>query len=198
MAIVASAADVDRVTEIIALAFATDPVWGVALARPDGGMNHCAAFWRPYVEGAMLHSSVYLADDASAIAIWVLPGCDEMTKAQEAQVLAVVEGSLPAASTPAMLELWDRFAVARPQEPPHAYLSILATHQESRGRGVGQQLLRENLHAFDAQGLPAYLESTNPANNHRYERAGFSAIGSFDSTFDAAPITTMWRPVGGN
>jgi hypothetical protein len=33
----ATAADADRVTEIITLAFARDPLWGHALARPDGG-----------------------------------------------------------------------------------------------------------------------------------------------------------------
>lgn len=198
MATIANIADVDRVTEIIAFAFTTDPVWGVALARPDGRTDHCAAFWRPYVEGAMANSSVYLAEGASAVAIWVPPERDEMTESQEAEVLAVVDNSLPAAAKPAMLELWDRFTAARPQGEPHAYLSLLATHPEHRGRGVGQQLLRENLQQFDAQGLPAYLESTNPANNHRYERAGFSHLGSFDSTFDSAPIATMWRPVGGS
>ena len=198
MASVASMADIDEVTEIIAAAFTTDPVWGVALARPDGGTEHYTAFWRPYVEGAMRHSSVYLAEGASAVAVWLPPGCDEMTESQEAEVLSVVETSLPAASKPAMLELWDRFTAARPQDEAHAYLSLLAAHPDHRGRGVGQQLLRENLQLFDAQGLPAYLESTNPANNHRYERAGFSHLGQFESTFDSAPIATMWRPVGGS
>ncbi|MEO7147745.1 MAG: GNAT family N-acetyltransferase [Terrimesophilobacter sp.] len=197
MVAVAGMADVDRVVEIIARAFTTDPVWGVALARPDGSTDHCAAFWRPYVEGAMRHSSVYLAEGASAVAVWLPPGCDEMTESQEADVLSVVETSLPAASKPAMLELWDRFTAARPQEEPHAYLSLLATDPDHRGRGVGQQLLRENLQQFDAQHLPAYLESTNPANNHRYERAGFTHRGQFTSTFDSASIATLWRPVGG-
>ena len=33
---VAVAADVDAVTETITLAFRDDPIWSVALARPDG------------------------------------------------------------------------------------------------------------------------------------------------------------------
>ncbi len=197
MATVAETADVERVIEIISLAFATDPVWGVALARPDGRTDHQVAFWRPYVEGALRHSSVYLAEGATAVAVWIPPGCDEMTESQEAAALAVVENSLPAESKPAMLELWDRFTAARPELPQHHYLNFLATHPDHRGRGVGQQLLRENLNEFDAQGIPAYLESTNPANNHRYRRAGFSTLGMFTSTFNSAPITTMWRPVGG-
>lgn len=145
----------------------------------------------------MSHSGVYLNDEKSAVSVWIPPGCDEMSEEQGAEVLAVVENFLPAASTTAMLELWDRFAAAQPTGAPHAYLSFLATHPESRGHGVGQQLLRENLEEFDLQGMPTYLESTNPANNHRYKRAGFVQIGGFTSPFDSAPIARMWRPVGG-
>ena len=197
MAIIAGTADVDRVTEIITLAFATDPVWGVAIARPDGSTEHHAAYWRPWVEGAIRHSGVYLNDDATAVSVWVPPGCDEMSEAQGAEVLDVVEKFLPPASKVAMLELWDRFAAAQPPEGQHAYLSFLATHPASRGLGVGQELLRENLDEFDRQGIPTYLESSNPANNHRYERAGFTVIGQFESPFNGAPIARMWRAAGG-
>lgn len=198
MATIAGTEDIDTVLEIITLAFATDPVWGVALTRPDGSTEHSAAYWRPYIEGAMLNSGVYLSEGATAVAVWIPPGCAEMTESQEAEVVKVVENRLPAESLPAMLELWDRFALAQPQDPPHAYLSFLATHPDHRGRGVGQELLRENLAEFDVQGLPTYLESTNPANNHRYVRAGFSPLGQFESPFNDAPIATMWRPVGGH
>lgn len=193
MAIIAGQADVDRATEIICLAFAADPVWGVAIARPDGDTAHHAALWRPYVEGAMAHSGVYLNDERTAVSVWLPPGCEEMSDAQQAQVLSVVEAALPPASQVAMLELWDRFAAAQPAGAHHAYLSFLATHPDSRGHGVGQHLLRENLEMFDHQGIPTYLESTNPANNHRYERAGFTAIGQFESPFNSAPISRMWR-----
>lgn len=196
MATIAGAADVERVTEIITLAFATDPVWGVAIARPDGNTAHHAAYWQPYVEGAMRHSGVYLNDEATAVSVWVPPGCDEMSDEQSSKVLDVVERFLPPASTPAMLELWDLFSAAQPAEGRHAYLSFLATHPQSSGRGVGQKLLRENLEEFDRQGIPTYLESTNPDNNHRYERAGFTTIDQFASTFNGAPIARMWRPVG--
>lgn len=197
MARIAGPDDVDLITDIITLAFATDPVWGVAIARPDGSTEHAASFWRPYVEGGMMSSGVYLNDSATAVSIWIRPGCREMTEAQEASVLEVVESALPPESKLAMLGLWERFAAAQPDGAEHAYLSFLATHPENRGRGVGQQLLRDNLDEFDAQGVPTYLESTNPANNHRYERAGFTRMGEFESPFNSAPIARMWRPVGG-
>jgi len=50
---------------------------------------------------------------------------------------------------------------------------------------------------WDALGVPAYLESTNPANDHRYERAGFRSVGGFTAVLDDAPVTAFWRPAAG-
>jgi GNAT superfamily N-acetyltransferase len=68
--------------------------------------------------------------------------------------------------------VWERFSDNHPRDEPHAYLSLLATHPDHRGRGIGQMLLAEDLARLDVDGLAAYLESTNPGNDHRYERAG--------------------------
>jgi GNAT superfamily N-acetyltransferase len=95
-----------------------------------------------------------------------------------------------------MAELYERFESNHPAEPAHAYLSLLATHPGHRGKGVGQALLRENLREWDALGVATYLESTNPANDHRYVRAGYHPVGGFEAVRDGAPITTMWRSPG--
>jgi len=78
-----------------------------------------------------------------------------------------------------------------------ADLSLLATHPDHRGRGVGQALLAANLASWDRAGVPSYLESTNPANDHRYARAGFRSIGGFETVVDGAWVNAMWRNVGG-
>jgi hypothetical protein len=66
--------DADRVTEIITLAFAQDPLWGHALARPDGGDGHHAAFWRVFVEGALRYPWTWLTGGGEATSIWIPPG----------------------------------------------------------------------------------------------------------------------------
>jgi hypothetical protein len=53
--------------------------------------------------------------------------------------------------------------------------------------------LADNLERIDAGGMPAYLESTNPANNDRYARLGFEVVGSFEGYLPGSAITTMWR-----
>ena len=54
-------------------------------------------------------------------------------------------------------------------------------------------LLARNLVTIDAEGLPAYLESTNAANDTRYERQGFRKVGSFSRPDERVTIATMWR-----
>jgi hypothetical protein len=71
-------AEVDRVTETITLAFATDPIWGVALRAPEGRSDHLAPYWRLFVEGAMRFDSVRVTDDLGACAVWLPPGEDEL------------------------------------------------------------------------------------------------------------------------
>jgi GNAT superfamily N-acetyltransferase len=187
----ASASDVDAMATTLALAFETDPIWGPALAGADDPVP----FWRHYVEGALRTSTAWLVDDAAAVALWTPPGGTELSDAQESAVEAWVDSQLQPALQVAFHELAERFEANRPTEP-HAYLGLLATHPHHRGHGIAQQLLRENLAEWDALGVPTYLESSNPANNHRYERAGYARIGTFTAVLDDATVSQMWRDAG--
>jgi hypothetical protein len=46
---------------------------------------------------------------------------------------------------------------------------------------------------IDAEHMPAYLESSSPNNNHRYESVGFVAAASFQVPGDGPIVTGMWR-----
>ena len=194
---IASRDDIDAVTTTIALAFLDDPVWGPALASADGGTAHLEAFWRFFVAGAVPHGRVFLQDgpagEAATVAVWLPPGVPELTEEQEREVDALMASTLTPERFADYQRLWTLFDDAHPHEQEHMYLSLLATHPDHRGRGIGQRLLADTLARFDAEGLPAYLESTNPGNDHRYARAGFRPVGGFRSVIDQAAVTTMWR-----
>jgi ribosomal protein S18 acetylase RimI-like enzyme len=196
---IARSADVDAVTDTIALAFRDDPVWGPALRADDGSEGHLPAFWRFFVEGAVPHGTVFLADgpegEAATVAVWLPPGVAELTDDQAAGADELLARTLPAARLAAYRRLWELFDRNHPHDRPHMYLSLLATHPCHRGRGIGQALLADTLRRFDVERLPAYLESTNAANDHRYARAGFRRVGGFRSVLDGAVVTTMWRDV---
>ena len=195
MSRLAQAADVDAVCATVALAFSTDPVWGPALEGADGGIDRLARYWRYFVENPQGQGAVWMLEGAAAVAVWVPPGGEEMSEEQAERLTGFNLDLFGEDGAERLAQLYERFEANHPQQQAHAYLSLLATHPDHRGRGIGQQLLAENLRGWDRAGVPAYLESTNPANDHRYERAGFRRLGGFTAVLDGAPITTMWRPV---
>jgi GNAT superfamily N-acetyltransferase len=91
------------------------------------------------------------------------------------------------------LELLARFDAAHPRAEPHYYLTLLGTHPAHRGRGIGMWLLAHDLELIDREHRPAYLESSNPANNRRYESVGFARVGEFSYPGNGPLVMTMWR-----
>ena len=92
-----------------------------------------------------------------------------------------------------MLALLDRFEANNPRHAPHYYLSLLGTHPDHRGGAKGMGLLAANLAQIDESGSPAYLESSNRANDHRYERLGFVQVGQFAAPCGGPTVACMWR-----
>jgi GNAT superfamily N-acetyltransferase len=188
----AIATDIDVVTSIISLSFANDPIWGRALQLPDGRTDHHSVFWRLSIEGALRYPWTWLAGDGEATAVWIPPGGTELTPAQEARIAELTTEILGPASD-SYMELLDRFSAAQPKTEPHYYLTLLGTHPNHRGHGIGMRLLTHNLALIDSEHMPAYLESTNPANDDRYQRVGFEPIGEFSYPGGGPIVTTMWR-----
>jgi len=193
----ASPAEAGAVARCITLAFATDPVWEPALRRADGRVDHHEPYWRLFVDGAMRYGTVRMTPGGEAVSVWLPPGGTELSDDQQAALDQLLDASLDAVGRAAMATLYERFEASRSPLGAHYYLSLLATNPDHRGRGVGQALLAADLAAWDREGVPSYLESTNPGNDHRYMRAGFRPIGGFRAARDDAWISAMWREVGG-
>jgi GNAT superfamily N-acetyltransferase len=77
--------------------------------------------------------------------------------------------------------------------PPHWYLSAVGTRPDRQGAGGGAATLRPVLARCDREGLPAYLESSNPKNLAFYHRLGFVDRGETTTPDGAATLTFMWR-----
>jgi GNAT superfamily N-acetyltransferase len=184
--------DRDAVLSIITLAFAQDPLWSRAMAISDGTAAHHSRFWSLFLDGAFRYSWVWLTEGGEAASVWIPPSGTEMTQAQEEE-LAELARDLLGEGAMTYLHLLERFAAAHPRTEPHYYLSLLGTHPDYRGHGIGMALLAHNLALVDAEGLPAYLESSNPANDRRYEGAGFRAVGEISYPGGGPLVTTMWR-----
>ncbi len=188
----ATPADVPAVAACLASAFFEDPLWG-NWTFPDERTRarDIESFMRFWAATAVRDPWVRMTDGGEAIAIWHPPGEPELTPEQEEELQPLLDewfggraGELRA--------LFDQFDEHHPQEQPHYYLSWWATHRDHAGRGLGTVLIEENLAEIDATGLPAFLESTNPANLARYEALGFERRSEFGPP-GGPVITTMWR-----
>jgi GNAT superfamily N-acetyltransferase len=122
------------------------------------------------------YSTTWVVGRYAAAAVWIPPGGSDVPDDQLADYEGLI-AELVGPRAPEVMELDERFEAIHPHDRPHYYLPLLGTHPDHRGRGLGMRLLAHNLALFDAEGIPAYLESTNPANDRRYERLGFVKVG---------------------
>ncbi len=179
-------------TETISLAFHDDPTWSWAFPDSRHRQEQYAVFWRFMIAGALRYPWVRMTEGCEVASVWIPPGGSEIAPEDEAQIVPLLE-ELIGARAGEVIELLDRFEAAHPRDEPHYYLSLLGTHPSHIGRGIGMGLLGESLARIDRERMPAYLESSNPANNHRYQRYGFEKIGEFYPPGGTTPVTTMWR-----
>ncbi len=75
---------------------------------------------------------------------------------------------------------------------PHWYLGVLATHPRSAGNKWGRAVMAAGLAAAEADGVPAFLETTNDANVGLYERAGWVVVHT--ETVETLNIRIMRYP----
>ncbi len=184
--------DVPAVAACLTSAFHDDPVWGLwAFPERTSRAQRLYEFMRAFALAGVRYPWVRMTDNAEAVALWLPPGEPEMTSEEERafeQLLTALLGS----RAREVQALFERFDEQHPQDEPHYYLSLWATHRDHAGRGLGTALIHDNLARIDAERMPAYLESTNPANLPRYETLGFRRRGEFGP--EGGPvITTMWR-----
>jgi GNAT superfamily N-acetyltransferase len=187
----ASPADAPPVAAVIAAAFLNDPTWSWAFPVPAARMR----YWEMCVADALRYSWVFRSENFETVSVWIPPGGTEFSP-QDEQRLPQLLAELVGPRAPEVAELIRRFGEAHPRREPHYYLSLLGTADEHRGRGLGMALLRENLARVDAENMPAYLESSNPRNDHLYESVGFEPIVSFQAPGGGPTVTGMWRPSG--
>jgi GNAT superfamily N-acetyltransferase len=185
---VATAADLDGVTTTLTAAFAEDPLWSWAFPE----RKDLAVWWRFCINSALRYPSTWTMEDYAAAALWIPPGGTELTEGEEAQVEPMIRG-LAGSRAPSIMDVLQRFDASHPNDEPHYYLSLLGVHPDHRGKGLGMALLADNLAGMDAEGIPSYLESSNPGNNSRYERLGYVQVGEFSTPDGARTVATMWR-----
>jgi len=179
--------------ETLVLAFAGDPLWGGwAFLDREQAREHRRAFFSLWLRSALRYPEVRVTEGCESVALWYPPGGSEET-GEDQRLLVSTARSLLGGHAERFLKACDLIEASHPKREPHYYLSLLGTHDDHRGKGLGMTLLRENLARIDAARMPVYLESTNPGNNARYERLGFMSIGAYSFPENGPRVEMMWR-----
>lgn len=190
----AAHADVDGLAAMLTRAFNDDPVLRFMLASARRREHYARRFFAWQLRRLLPGEQVHVAGEGVAAAIWALPHAWRETP-REAASLAL--GMLPAvamhiprvAASIAMLE-------RRHPRTPHMYLSVLGAEPEAQGRGFGSAAIAPGLAFADAEGLPAFLESSKERNLDFYARFGFRVMDEVRLPGNGPPVWPMWREVG--
>jgi len=90
----------------------------------------------------------------------------------------------------AFIEQMDKF---HPKEP-HWYLPMIGVDPTQQNKGYGAMLMKHALAVCDREGLPAYLESSNPRNITLYLRHGFEIAGTIQAGSSPAMFPMRREP----
>jgi ribosomal protein S18 acetylase RimI-like enzyme len=131
------------------------------------------------------------ADAREAAAVWVPPRGPDDPGADFSAVGMVNQMALGEEVMARRLEAMIPMLGASPATP-HWYLAFVGTRAASRGRGLASALISAVTRRCDADGVGAYLESSDPANVPLYERHGFVVTG--EAVIVGGPtVPLMWR-----
>ncbi|MBS1843937.1 MAG: GNAT family N-acetyltransferase [Actinobacteria bacterium] len=193
---VATEADLPAIGEAMARAFENDPLWGWAFVSGtrERKLASLATVFGFFAGAALDFGWVRVTHGVEAVALWIPPGFPEMKPADEERLPDVVAEACEPEPARRVMEMFRAFEANHPHEPPHYYLSLLATHPDHAGNRLAAGLVADNLAEMDAADPPAaaFLESSNPRNVPRYERLGFRPTREV-ALVAGLSGTQMWR-----
>jgi GNAT superfamily N-acetyltransferase len=166
----ATPADRDRVVATVVAAFRADPAFRYFFPEDDTYSAHAAEFTRYLFDRRVQLGTVWVALDGAVAALW-----DPPPPATPAAHTSVVALDLPAEARE-RIDRYDSAVHGMLPTEPHWYLGVLATHPDQAGRRLGRRLMAAGVTTAHAEGLPACLETTNPANVELYQREGWAVL----------------------
>jgi len=186
----AAEADREAIRDTLLLSFSADPCVRYVFPKP----RDFVAGWPRLVMAmggrGLDHGTAFLTEDAAAASLWLPPGVDP-----DLETMLGVLADVPEDRGAVLGEVGEQIRAFHP-EGPHWYLAAVGVDPARQGEGLGSAMVKEGLRRCDADGLPAYLECSNPRNIPLYERHGFEVIGVIQPG-DYPPLYPMLRPARG-
>ncbi|HSO96744.1 MAG TPA: GNAT family N-acetyltransferase [Acidimicrobiia bacterium] len=187
-------AESDQLADVLTRAFLDDPVIVWFFPDSDERPRRVRRFFREIVlhGGLSQDAQICTTEDQGAVAVWAPPNRWRLTLRRQLRLLPRYLSIVSPRYATSRLVAFNKVELRHPKQPPHWYLATLGTDPDRQGHGLGSALLGDRLARCDAEGLPAYLESSKESNVPFYERHGFSVTERFDLP-DGPSLWLMWR-----
>lgn len=186
--------DAEALATIAAAAFYDDPVMCWAFPDPNLRLAQLESIFTGFVRDFVPDRGTVHVLDEACVTFWREPGFAHGTPPPSDGAEPPDPGDaalFPEDVLERLIALDQAMAAAHPHDR-HWYLNVIATEPERQGAGLGWRTMAPVLAICDADGLPAYLESSNPKNMTLYRRQGFEQTGEIPLP-DGPSLYPMWR-----
>jgi len=177
---------------VLGEAFDDDPVWIWVCPDPVRRRRHLGNAFAHVIRDRVRCGWAWTVEGADGAAVWAAPNRWRTRPVHAARM------ALPMLRATGLRGVGERLgALARLEKrhpaTPHWYLEVIGSDPAMRGKGVGTALMQPMLERCDAEGMPAYLESSKEENLAFYGRFGFEVTEDLDLGPGAPPMWAMWR-----
>ena len=175
-----------KVLSTVLMGFSADPF--VRWICPEAGnyMSFIGAF-NAYGGKAVDTNTAYVVEGFKGTALWLPPNIE----ADEEAFVKEIEQNVLIEKQESLFKVLEELEKYHPEDPCW-YLPIIAVDPHYQNNGIGSLLMKHALERVDSDGLPAYLESSNPRNMSLYKRYGFETMGQI-KVDDVPPLHPMIR-----
>jgi|HubBroStandDraft_2_1064218.scaffolds.fasta_scaffold464375_2 GNAT superfamily N-acetyltransferase len=184
-------ADADPLSQTLARAFFDDPLICFILKDEASRAAKMPRLFKLLFKLGLRYDACDVTAGYEAAALWRPPGQWEIpwwqyiTNGVDFLSLFGVGGAAH------VVGVMDVIEKRHPHEP-HWYLQAIGTDPAKQGKGFGGVVMRRQLANADAQGLPAYLESSKDVNIPIYQSFGFEVTGEIKIP-NGPTLWPMWR-----
>lgn len=184
-------ADADPIAATLARAFMDDPLICFLLRDEARRPASMPRLFRLLFKLGLPHGCCDVTSDIGAVALWRPPGKWEIPFWQYITNGREFLGTFGFNGARLVTAVMDVIEKRHPHEP-HYYLQAIGTDPAKQGKGYGGVVIRRQLVAADAAGMPAYLESSKEVNIPIYQSFGFEVTGEIKLP-DGPTLWPMWR-----
>ncbi|MFN6944639.1 MAG: GNAT family N-acetyltransferase [Cytophagaceae bacterium] len=166
----------EMVMATLTLAFSADPFNRWVFKDSETYLQLFPKFAYAFGGRALSHSSAFHTEGYAGVSLWLPPKVEPDMET----LVGLAETHIREEIKEDAFSFFEQMDRAHPKEPCW-YLPLLGVDPFRQNEGQGSKLLRHALHMIDQEGMPAYLESSNPRNIPLYERFGFQVSGELKS-----------------